>query len=1064
MKEVTSSYQSQEIEESVQRFWRKEDIFRKVRELHKEGEDFFFVDGPPYTTGNIHLGTAWNKIIKDSILRFHRMCGKNVIARAGYDMHGLPIEVRVEQKLGFSSKKDIEKYGIGLFIEQCREFAETNERAMSEQFLRLGVWMDFDDPYKTIDPGYLEAAWWTLARADEEGMLEKGYRVVNWCPRCATAIADAEVEYWDEKDPSIYVKFPLEGREKEFLVIWTTTPWTLPANVAVAVHPGLSYVRVDAKKDGKREILWMAEDLVDPVLRRGRYQDFIILEKKQGSELKGLTYRSPLEEQVPLQKEIAHRVVTADFVTLENSGMVHIAPGHGWDDYVLGCSEGLPILCPVDAQGNFTDDSGMLSSLYVKDADPVVMRELGDHLLATETVTHRYGHCWRCKTPIIFRATEQWFLKASEKKEQMLSEVEKVTWYPVWAGSARFHDWIKDARDWCISRQRYWGIPIPIWQCRSCGSQRVIGTLQELREASGAPLNDPHRPWVDEVTIPCRCGSTMHRVEDIFDVWFDSAVASWATLRYPSQKDEFDRLWPAAFITEGQDQTRGWFYSQLGASTIAFHRAPYRSVLMHGFALDAEGRKMSKSLGNVVTPEEVISQHGVDVLRLYVLSGNAPWDDLRFNWEGVKNVNRAVNILWNVYRFPLPYMILDGFSPGARDGKWDDSFVRDHFPQMAAEDRWIISRINTVATQVTESVRQCQLHRATRALLSFILEDLSRWYVQLIRPRMWLEGDSPEKQAAYESMYYVMRTLLVLCSPFAPHIAETMFGNLRLPGDPESVHMLDWVEGDPGLIDESGEVAMTVVRSFDEAQANARQAGKRKLRWPVRECVVVAETPEVAAAIRDLNAICLDRANARMVRATEGTYERIGWRAEPVMKALGPAFGKAAPRVKELILAADGNSLKPVLDAGKNVELTDGETVFRIGPGQVTFVQQLPENIFSAPMAGGTVYVDVGLTPDLEAEGYSREIIRRLQEMRRQLDLRVEDFIRAEASIPDPRIGVMVRDQWRQGIMEEVRAKEFLVRPGSGESVPPLAWELSTDWDVEGIAITLSVSRAREHC
>lgn len=1064
MKEVTSSYQSQEIEESVQRFWREADIFRKVRELHNKGKDFFFVDGPPYTTGNIHLGTAWNKILKDSILRYHRMCGKNVIARAGYDMHGLPIEVRVEQKLGFSSKKDIETYGIGPFIEQCREFAETNERVMSEQFQRLGVWMDFDDPYKTIDPNYLEAAWWTLSRADEEGMLERGYRVVNWCPRCATAIADAEVEYWDEKDPSIYVKFPLADRENEFLVIWTTTPWTLPANVAVAVHPEMTYVRLEAKKDGKSEILWMAEDLVDPVLRRGRYRDFTILEKKQGSGLRGLTYRSPLEEQVPLQKEIAHRVVTADFVTLENTGMVHIAPGHGWDDYLLGCAEGLPILCPVDAQGNFTGDSGMLSSLYVKDADPVVMKELGDHLLATETVTHRYGHCWRCKTPIIFRATEQWFLKASEKKEEMLSEVAKVTWYPEWAGSARFHDWIKDARDWCISRQRYWGIPIPIWLCRSCGSQRVIGTLQELEEASGAPLKDPHRPWVDEVTIPCKCGSTMHRVEDIFDVWFDSAVASWATLRYPSQKEDFERLWPAAFIAEGQDQTRGWFYSQLGASTIAFHRAPYRSVLMHGFALDAEGRKMSKSLGNVVTPEEVISQQGVDVLRLYVLSGNAPWDDLRFNWEGVKNVNRAVNILWNVYRFPLPYMILDGFSPQARDEIWNDSFVRDHFPQMAAEDRWIISRINSVAAQVTESVCQCQLHRATRALLSFILEDLSRWYVQLIRPRMWLEGDAPGKQTAYETMYYVMRTLFVLTSPFAPHITEAMYGNLRLSGDPESVHMLGWVNGDPRLIDEPGELAMAVVRSFDEAQANARQAGKRKLRWPVQECVVVAETPDVAAAIRDLNSICLDRANARTVRAVEGAYDRIGWRAEPVMKALGPAFGKAAPRVKELIMAADGIALKQALDAGKNVDLSDGDAIYSIGPGQVTFVRQLPADIFSAPMAGGVVYVDIGLTPDLEAEGYSREIIRRFQEMRRQLDLRVEDFIRAEAYIADSRIGTMVGERWREGIMEEVRAKDLLIRSGSEAGVPALTWDMSKDWDVEGVAITLSLSRALDHC
>jgi isoleucyl-tRNA synthetase len=1060
VKEVTSSYNAQEIEEEVQEFWNRDTIFEKTRELHKTGKDFFFVDGPPYTTGHIHLGTAWNKIIKDSVLRYQRMNGKNVIARAGYDMHGLPIEVRVEQQLGFSSKKDIETFGIEKFINKCRTFAADNKDVMSEQFKRLGVWMDFDNPYQTMQSEYIEAAWWTIKKADECGMLERGHRVVNWCPRCATAIADAEVEYWDETDPSIYVKFPVHDCDCEYLVIWTTTPWTLPANVAVAVHPDLIYARVKAVKDGKQEILWIAEDLVEPVLRKGRYQDFSILEKRPGREMTAFVYSSPLHEQVPLQREISHRVVTADFVTLENTGMVHIAPGHGWDDYLLGCKENLPIVCPVDATGTFTEEAGMLACMFVKEANPVVLEELGDHLLAKEAVVHRYGHCWRCKTPIIFRATEQWFLKASEMKERMLEEVAEVTWYPEWAGSARFYDWIKEARDWCISRQRYWGIPIPIWQCRTCGIHRVFGTIGELEEASGRPLEDPHRPYVDRVTLPCSCGGTMYRVEDIFDVWFDSAVASWATLRFPSQTEAFERFWPADFITEGQDQTRGWFYSQLGASTIAFDRAPYKNVLMHGFALDAEGRKMSKSLGNVVTPEEVIQKQGVDVMRLYVLSSSAPWDDLKFNWDGVKTVNRAVNIFWNVYRFPLPYMILDGFVPAMKGGNWTGSFVSERFGSMAAEDRWIISRLNSVASVVTGAMEECQLHRATRTLINFILEDVSRWYVQLVRPRMWLEGESPEKIQAYETMYYVIRHLNTLLSPFIPHITEMMYRNIKVGQDPESVHMLDWFPGDPALTDLHLEHAMAVVQSFDEAQANARQAGKRKLRWPVGECVVVAGSEEVASAIQELNDICTDRANARVVRAVEGRWERIGWKAEPVMKALGPGFGKNSPKVKELILSADAGEMKTAIDAGRTITLKDGDQSFEIDGTYVTFSEEMPEGIFSAPMQGGTVYVDITLTPDLEAEGYAREVIRRLQEMRRQYDLKVEDFIIVDAEVADDRICTLLKENWKDGIAEEVRARELSLRTTSEKRQNGEQFGFEKEWDVEGIRMTLSLSKA----
>jgi isoleucyl-tRNA synthetase len=1062
VKEAASTYNAREIEDAIQTFWEENDVYQKTKDLHAADEDFFFVDGPPYTTGHIHLGTAWNKIIKDCILRFTRMTGRNVIARAGYDMHGLPIEVRVEQQLGFSSKKDIERFGIGPFIDRCREFAAKNMAIMSRQFQDLGVWLDFDDPYQTMHPGYIEAAWWTLKKADEAGMLERGYRVVNWCPRCATAIADAEVEYWDESDPSIFVKFPVTGRENEYLVIWTTTPWTLPANVAVAVHPDITYTRVEAIREGRKEILWIADDLVEPVLRKGRYQNYSVLEKAGGKHLTLFTYRSPLEEQIPLQRELSHRVVTADFVTLENTGMVHIAPGHGWDDYLLGCKEDLPIICPVDTTGRFQEEAGEIAGTFIKEADPVILGYLGDHLLAQETVVHRYGHCWRCKTPIIFRATEQWFLKASDIRDRMLDEIDEVTWYPEWAGSARFYDWIKEARDWCISRQRYWGIPIPIWECRSCGTNRVFGTIREIEEVSGSPLPDPHRPCVDEITIPCTCGGTMRRVEDIFDVWFDSAVASWATLGFPAETKAFDRLWPADFITEGQDQTRGWFYSQLGASTIAFGRCPYRSVLMHGFALDAEGRKMSKSLGNVVTPEEVIASQGVDVLRLYVLSSSAPWDDLKFNWEGVKTVNRSMNIFWNVYRFPLPYMILDGFSPAAgEDGAWDPSGVAARRDRMAPEDRWILSRINSCAMEVDIALQERQLHRAARTLLSFILEDLSRWYIQLVRERMWLEGESTEKTDAYEAISYVARRLCGLLAPFTPHITEQMYRNLRLPGDPESIHMTGWFPGDQTLIDRHLEDEMATVRSFDEAQANARQSGRRKLRWPVAECVVLTSDDAVASAIEDLNTICMDRANSRRVRVLKDSFDRSGWHAEPVMKALGPAFGKKGPLVRELIAAADAASLKAAHDKGETVTLTHDSDTFTIMPGMVTFAEKLPPGIFQAPMRGGTVYVDTTLSPDLEAEGYAREIIRRIQEMRRQLDMRVEDYITAAVVISDDRVAGFVSDLWEEGIGEQVRAAALSITAG-GRHPDLSGFELFREWDVEGIPMVIAISQFRK--
>jgi len=1056
IKEITAKYNSEQIEKKVTQLWEDSDAYRKTRESRKTGKRLFFVDGPPYTTGHIHLGTAWNKIIKDSILRYYSMNNRNILERPGWDMHGLPIEVKVEGVLGFKNKKDIESFGVENFIEKCKEFAINQKQAMTAQFQRLGVWMQWEDPYMTLKDNYIEAAWWTLKQASEKNLLDVGKRSVNWCPRCETAIADSEVEYAERTDPSIYVKFKIKGEENTFIVIWTTTPWTIPANVAVAVHPGFEYSKFRAiRKDGSEEILIAATDLIKNVLKQGRYVDYEVLETMLGEDLTKLEYESPVGDLVPVQNEIKHGVYLADYVTAENTGCVHIAPGHGMDDFNVGVKYKLPILCPVGPNGSYTDEAGEYAGKNVREANPIVIEDLKkrDRLLAEGTVTHRYGHCWRCKTPIIYLATEQWFLKVTDIKDKMLEAIDAVDWYPDWAGSARFRTWVEGARDWCISRQRYWGIPIPVWKCKKCGKLEVIGTKAELLEKSGESSDvELHRPYVDKITIPCECGGEKKRVEDVFDVWFDSAVASWATLKFPQTREEFDEWWPADFITEGHDQTRGWFYSQLGASMVGFGRAPYKSVLMHGFTLDAGGKKMSKSLGNVVSPIDIIDKYGADTLRAYVLSSSAPWDDLKFNLEEVETVHRSINILWNVFRFPLPYMALDNFDPL----KVSLDSVKD---ALREEDKWILSRIQSVVKAVDEAMNGYLLHKAVREILEFTLEDLSRWYIQLIRPRTWTEADDPDKLAAYCVLYEVYVTLTKLISPFMPYLAEEMYQNLIRNVDPnakESVHMCDWPKVNEAYLDPELEVAMNTARSIVEAASNARQKAGRKLRWPVSRIVVSPENEDAAKAVERLRSVLMDQTNSKAIVLTGvgESWDELGLEVIPDPSKIGPVFKKDAGKVIPALQKINGFALKKAFaETGEfELSLADGTTVTVI-PGMANFKETLPEDTASAESDAGLVYVDANLTSELEAEGYAREVIRRLQDMRKELDLVVDENIRASVRIEDERVLKLV-ETLKDLIAEEVRADIFDL----GGDID-VSGALVKDWDVEGIAMKMGIAK-----
>jgi isoleucyl-tRNA synthetase len=1101
--EEKEQYNGKAIEAGVEEFWRSTDAYKKTRALRKGNKKFFFVDGPPYTTGRIHLGTAWNKVIKDSVLRYRSMNGFDLMDRAGWDMHGLPIEVKVESLLGFKTKKDIENFGVARFTEECKAFAIKNMHEMTAQFKKLGVWLDWDDPYMTLKTEYIEAAWWTIQKAYEKKLLERGLRNVNWCPRCETAIADSEVEYWDRTDDSIYVKFPLRDQEG-FLVIWTTTPWTIPANMAVAANKDFTYALVyaipasvleEASKatgldpetlvekhsDGTPkpmrfadkvakikeaigrekldelykmhgEKLIMMADLIEGVMKLGRYGDYHVIKTMQGEELKGMHYRHPLEDLIPCQKDTEHKVYLADFVVGENTGLVHIAPGHGLDDFELGMKEGIPVFCPVKPNGSFTEEAGAYGGMNIRDANPKILEDLKARglLLGATEVTHRYGHCWRCKTPIIFMTTDQWFIAVSKIKEPMLAEVGRVKWYPAWAGSSRFYDWVSGARDWCISRQRYWGIPIPIWKCEKCDGIDVIGTKAELERKAGVKLEDLHRPFVDNVYMECECGGRMRRVEDIFDVWFDSAVASWATLRFP-QRGDLMGWWPADFIVEGHDQTRGWFYSQLGAGMVGFGKAPYDAVCMHGFTLDDQGRKMSKSLGNVVAPEEVLDKFGADALRLYVLSQSAPWDDLSFSWDECGNVYRTLNIFWNVYRFPLPYMALDNFDPA----KVTFESVRDH---LRVEDRWILSRLQAVIKEVDDGMASYELQRSTRALINFILEDLSRWYVQLARERTWVEADDPDKLAAYRVLYDVLSATVKLMAPFTPYVAERMYQNLMRSGESsESAHMCDWPAVNESLLDEHLNRDMDVARRIVEASSNARQKAKRKLRWPVKKITIAPDSEETAAAARSLVNVIKEQTNAKdivLLKVGEPNPE-LGVEAVPNPKAIGPAFKGEAGKVISALKTADGRVVKAAIERkGENVlTLPDGEV--SITAEMVSFRDVIPETLAMGEFPGGKLYVDVELTPELEAEGYTRELIRRIQDMRKDLKLNVEDKIKAELYIGDDKVRNLIKSDEKKIIMDEVRAASLELKADRSVS-----GALVKDWDVEGVPVTIGIEKA----
>jgi len=1058
IQQAQKTYDAKKSEQEIHAWWQASDAYNKVKQSRADAPTWFFLDGPPYASGAIHLGTAWNKIIKDVILRYKTMRGFSVRRQPGWDCHGLPIEVKVEEKLGIESKKDIEQViGVERFVEECKQWALKHVALMTEQFKRLGVWMDWDSSYVTFTNDYIESAWWTLKRAHENGLLQMDLRIIHWCPRCETALAEHEIrgEYQDVRDPSLFARFKLTDKPNEYLLIWTTTPWTLPANVAVCVHPDYSYAKI--KVDNNVYIL--AEALVAGVMGELGVSNYRLISLVKGKELEGLRYEPPLLEEVPKQREFQshRRVICGEHVTLEEgTGCVHTAPGHGEEDFVVGTKYGLPIFSPVGPDGKFTAEAGKYAGLFVKDADRVILDDLERRgvLLKRGVITHPYPHCWRCQTPLIFRATKQWFLKISDIKPRILEKnAAGVRWVPDWVAT-RYANGVESVGDWCISRQRYWGIPLPIWICQNCDNMVLIGGREELTTLASRPLDemDLHRPYIDRVTLRCqKCQGEMRRVPDVLDVWFDSGICSWASLGYPKHGKPFEDIWPSDFITEGEDQVTKWFYSQQAASVMAFGEVPYKLVLMHGFALDEHGRKMSKSLGNVVEPSEVIDKYGADVLRFYMLSANPPWEDLRFNWKGVDVVNRMLNVLWNVYVFATTYMALDEFDPK----KIDMEKIRGH---LLPEDLWMLSRTNSVTREVTEAFEDFNIHIAARALATFVLEDLSRWYVRLVRERAWIEREDPRKLAAYVVLYQALHSLIRLLAPIMPYVTEVMYRDLVKAVDtkaPESVHMLPWPSVQ-GVIDVELEQGMNIARALVEGAAAARQQANLKLRWPISRAIVQTSSPEMVRLLRGLQSMLKSQLNCKelVLLGPEEYTAEFRLVCKPKMQSLTKKFGKLAPTIVDTVQRMDARRLRAELQRYGFAGLQIAGQKVKISTEDIIFEEALPDGFVAASTEFGKVMIDARLTIELRAECLARELVRRLQTMRKEQDLAMEEHVDvAIGARADEHIKLLASQQGY--IAREVRAQNLRICRSEEVTGPGYV----RDWNVDGDNFKLLVRR-----
>ncbi len=974
------------IEEKVLDFWNKEEIFKKSIENRKDAPNYVFYEGPPTANGMPHAGHVLTRVIKDLIPRYKTMTGYRVDRKAGWDTHGLPVELEVEKQLGISGKPQIESYGVENFIKKCKESVFTYENEWRKMTERVGFWIDMDNPYVTYHNTYIESVWWALKEIWEKGLLYKGNKVVPYCPRCGTSLSSHEVAqgYKEVEDPSVFVKFPVAGKEDTYFLVWTTTPWTLPSNAALAVKDNYTYVLVE--QNGEKYIL--AEGRLEVL--DGEYK---ILDRFAGKELASLKYE-PIFPFFEKEKERAFYVVTADFVTLEDgTGIVHIAPAFGEDDSRIGHEYGLPTLQPVDTQGRFTEEVVPWAGIFVKDADKGIIKDLKNRniLYKAEKYKHSYPFCWRCDTPLLYYGRSSWFIETTAIKERLIEINKEINWHPEHIRDGRFGNFLENVIDWCLSRERYWGTPLNIWICDECGSQHAVGGIQELKEMSKTPIGDIelHKPYVDEVILKCpKCGGDMKRVPEVIDCWFDSGSMPFAQFHYPFEnQDYFKTHFPADFISEAIDQTRGWFYSLLVISTLLFDKSPYKNVLVMGHILDEQGIKMSKHKGNILDPWKVLNEQGADAMRWYLYVASPPWSPSRFYQDAVSEAQRRfLGTLWNVYSFFVLYANIDEFDPT----KYSSC------PENRAEiDRWLLSRINTVNKQVRQNLDDLDITDAARTLEALV-DDISNWYVRRCRERYWKSGMDDDKIAAYMTLYEALVTFIKIAAPFVPFMTEEIYQNLVLtpyPDEPISIHLCDFPQVKEELIDEALEHKMELARKIVELGRAARNKGKIKNRQPLQKMMVQLRNPADKTLIEDLSDIIKDELNIKEIEYIDVAEEYFTYTVKPRFDLLGPKYGKLMSKIsKELSTAEPLELIRKARAEGQVVLNIDGQDI-TILENELDVRAQDKEGFCAEGEGGYYVVLDTTITPELMLEGIARELVSKVQNMRKEAGFAVEDKI-----------------------------------------------------------------------
>ncbi|NPV56796.1 MAG: isoleucine--tRNA ligase [Anaerolineae bacterium] len=992
-KPVTPKLNLTILEETILRYWKQNHIFQRSMTERTGGPEFVFYEGPPTANGRPGVHHVLARVFKDIFPRYKTMRGFHVLRRGGWDTHGLPVEIEVEKKLGFTNKQQIEKFGIAEFNELCRKSAFEYIQDWEKLTERIAYWVDFDTAYVTYKNEYIESVWHILKTFWEKGLLYQWFKVVPYCPRCGTPLSDHEVSLGYQEgtvDPSVFVRMPLVDQPGTSLLVWTTTPWTLPGNVAVAASPTEVYVTVERDlPEGGQERLILAESLVARVFAD---EDVRVVNNFTGKQLYGKRYQ-PLFTFLPLEKP-AHRVVMGDFVTTEDgTGLVHIAPAFGAEDMQMATEEDLPILMTVKEDGTFINEVRPWSGQFVKDADPLIINDLDQRglLFRAETYTHTYPFCWRCSTPLLYYARQTWYIRTSQYRDKLVELNQQINWYPEHIKNGRFGNWLENNIDWALGRERYWGTPLPVWECQSCRHQLCIGSVAELSNLSGSNLSDIdlHRPYVDQVKLTCPECKTgeMRRVPELIDVWFDSGSMPAAQWHFPFENgDKFSQQFPADYICEAVDQTRGWFYSLHAISTLLFEQVCFKNVVSLGLILDGQGRKMSKSLGNVGDPWTVINEYGADAMRWYLLSASPPGQERRFSADLVKDVVKNFTLtLWNTYSFFVTYANLDGWTPQSSQDE-----------EYSALDEWIISSMNVLIRDVTNALEHYDSLGATRPIEAFV-DQLSNWYLRRSRRRFWKSGSDADKNAAYQTLYQALVTVCKLLAPSMPFLAEEIYQNLVLSVDrnnnPDSVHLALWPEPDLNRTNESLNREMALVMKLASLGLAARNKAHLPVRQPLQEAAFALGSLEDNTVVDRYADILMDELNVKKVRTLSVATEAAELSVNPLPKQLGQKYGRLFPAVRHAIMLLDVNQVAAAFLAGESVKIQVDANEYQINSDEVEIRMQAREGYAVASEGGYLAALVTEQTPELIQEGLAREFIRRVQDLRKQAGLDIADRI-----------------------------------------------------------------------